>query len=161
MRVGYSWSASGEQVLRDFVAGVIDPARFYSIMRSRPLSYTVGIAAGLVRHPSLLRKVYSNCRRVSDEAATDRDATGCELTSIGVAPEIQGRGLGRALVRQFLVRAWARGAHSVYLTTDTDDNATANALYIKSGFQLWRAFSRSDQRRLNEYVIMRESTDVR
>lgn len=99
-----------------FVAGILEPRRFYDGMRSHVIRYAMSIVAGLIRRPYLIGKICSSFRRLSKGAARCADVTACELTSIAVLPESQGRGFGRNLVRQFLLRAWASGADSVYLS---------------------------------------------
>jgi ribosomal protein S18 acetylase RimI-like enzyme len=56
------------------------------------------------------------------------------LRMLGVAPEYQGIGAGRALVEQSCVRAAQRGAQAVLLHTDTK-MLTAQHLYRRMGFQ--------------------------
>jgi ribosomal protein S18 acetylase RimI-like enzyme len=145
--------ASEQAKMVGFVAGILNPRKFYSEMRSHATRYAVSVITGVLRRPYLITKVYSNFRRLSSVAARNTEIAGCELTSIAVAPRSQGRGIGQDLIGQFLVQAWARGAGSVYLTTDTNNNA--NVLYRRSGFQLRRTFGRSDHRQMNEYVISR------
>lgn len=56
-----------------------------------------------------------------------------ELLTVAVEPNSQGRGIGRALVTDFLAQARARGAASAFLEVAAD-NAAGLAVYTACGF---------------------------
>jgi ribosomal protein S18 acetylase RimI-like enzyme len=62
-----------------------------------------------------------------------------ELTYIGVAPEVQGSGIGRALLKAFTEASLSAGYDFIELTTETE-NLHALAMYEKSGFVVKRTF---------------------
>ena len=62
-----------------------------------------------------------------------------ELTYIGVAPDVQGGGIGRALLKAFTDASLSAGYDFIELTTETE-NLHALALYEKSGFVVKRTF---------------------
>jgi len=67
-------------------------------------------------------------------AATGRKhAVEAYVQTLGVAPDAQGRGLGRLLLRGLLERAAERGAAVVGLEVRTD-NTVAQGLYARAGF---------------------------
>lgn len=73
--------------------------------------------------------------------------------SIAVLPECQGSGIGQLLVRAFLDEAKRRGLRQVDLTTDRDNNESANRFYQRMGFVCERSFVTPENRAMNEYVI--------
>jgi ribosomal protein S18 acetylase RimI-like enzyme len=70
-------------------------------------------------------------------------------------PEVSGNGVGKSLVRAFLAHSWNMQAECVSLTTDADENDTANRLYRDTGFTVVRRFLQRKDRWMNEYVIQR------
>ena len=140
--------------LEGFACGFIDPAEFYRLMSCNSRLFVLPAMRALVRQPSLATRVLRAVQRIQRPASGEL-APSCELSSVAVAPEAGGRGLGKALVEAFLERAWSMGARRVCLTTDADANEPANALYRKTGFQHTRRFLRYHGRWMNEYVMQR------
>jgi ribosomal-protein-alanine acetyltransferase len=60
-------------------------------------------------------------------------ADDADIQTIAVATQARGRGRGRALLRELLLTARARGAQEVFLDVRAD-NPTAHALYASEGF---------------------------
>jgi len=60
-----------------------------------------------------------------------------ELKNFGVAPGMQGHGLGRDLLATALAREWETGLQRVWLHTDTWDHPAARPLYSSLGFRLF------------------------
>ena len=139
-------------VLEGFVCGFVEPPEFYRLMWRNKRIFALPALSALVRHPSLAGGMLYGVQRVQTSASKE-PVRSCELSSIAVAPEAGGNGLGLALVQAFL--AWARSmdAQCVYLTTDADGNEPANTLYRQVGFQHTHHFLQRKGRWMNEYVI--------
>jgi ribosomal protein S18 acetylase RimI-like enzyme len=138
--------------LQGFVCGFVDPAEFYRLIWRRRSSFALPVFFALLRHPSLLNKVLHGIQRIQ-RTASGWPPRSCELSSIAVAPETTGNGLGKALIRAFITEAQSMGACCVYLTTDARDNDAINAFYRSNGFQHRRRFRQAEGRWMNEYVI--------
>jgi ribosomal-protein-alanine N-acetyltransferase len=82
-----------------------------------------------------------------------------ELLTIAVHPDVQGQGIGGALVAGFLAQAAARGARRAFLEV-AEDNAAARALYARAGFVAVgrrRGYFRApDGRRIDAVVMARD-----
>ena len=78
----------------------------------------------LCGHVGLEREAREKCRHKAT------------LVGMYVAPDYQGRGIGRALVDVLLAEARADRIERVLLTV-TDGNVGAQALYERCGFQSW------------------------
>lgn len=139
-----------------FVAGFIDPARFYAAMKRNPWKFAWPLAVGLVRRPWLVGRAVARVAAVvvHGRAAGDRAEAGsrAELSSLAVRPSSQGKGIGRRLVQTFLESARRTPAAVVSLTTDARRNDDVNAFYERFGFGLARRRS-SAGRLMNEYEI--------
>ena len=135
-----------------FVSGFTRPWEFYRMMLRNSWRFTIPVLLALVRQPRLFGRVYYNMRRVWGATPGTVVSSSCELSSIAVAPDVSGQGLGKELVHAFLQQAWANGADRVYLTTEAEHNEEAIGFYSKLGFRLRRTFRQFSDRLMNEYV---------
>ena len=63
-----------------------------------------------------------------------RRAGECELSYVGLIPELAGKGHGRWLMAEALARAWAKGISRVWVHTCTLDHPAALGFYRRHGF---------------------------
>jgi ribosomal protein S18 acetylase RimI-like enzyme len=136
-----------------FVAGFINPPRFYAQLRQRKIPLALAAASHLIGRPRLWRRALSSLRRAESLSTSDDEPTLAELASIGVAPAAQGLGAGKQLVEAFLRQAQQQGICEVVLTTDAHNNDAVNAFYQKLGFVCTRKFWHTPERLMNEYRI--------
>lgn len=131
--------------------GSPDPSKLNSKLRES-LPWFLGQMMRLaVTHPLVLRQLVSSVLSSSSEMEMDKDAI--ELTYIGVSSSHQGKGLGQALLDQFIEESRSRGYHSVVLSVE-EENKAAVALYKKAGFKIIRSFSEGRyQRHRMEFVL--------
>jgi glycosyltransferase involved in cell wall biosynthesis/ribosomal protein S18 acetylase RimI-like enzyme len=141
-------------VLQGFVCGFVNPPEFYRLMWRNKRVFMLPALGAVLRNPSLTSKMLSGIQRVQTSAAQAQPVT-CELSSVAVMPEVSGNGVGKSLVRAFLAHSWNMQAECVSLTTDADENDTANRLYRDTGFTVVRRFLQRKDRWMNEYVIQR------
>jgi len=97
--------------------------------------------AAIIRHPAV------ELDAVVDERGRDvgmleldfREAGQCELSFIGLIPELSGKGHGRWLLAEAVRRAWARDAVArVHVHTCSLDHPAALAAYRRAGFTPYR-----------------------
>jgi ribosomal protein S18 acetylase RimI-like enzyme len=138
--------------LEGFVCGFVEPPEFYRLMWRNKRAFVLPALPALIRHPSLATGVLRGVQRIQT-SASKTPVRSCELSSIAVAPEAGGNGLGKALVQAFVKEALSMDAQYIYLTTDADGNESANALYRQVGFLHTRRFLQRKGRWMNEYVI--------
>jgi GNAT superfamily N-acetyltransferase len=63
-----------------------------------------------------------------------REKATCELSFFGLVPELTGKGHGRWLMAQALVRAWRKDVSRVWVHTCSLDHPSALGFYRASGF---------------------------
>ena len=151
-RAGVVLVSERSGILEGFVCGFVEPPEFYRLMWCNKRIFALPALSAVIRHPSLATSMLYGVQRVQLSASRGT-ARSCELSSIAVAPEAGGNGLGRALVQAFVEWASSMDAQYVYLTTDADGNEPANALYRQVGFQHTQRFLQRKGRWMNEYVI--------
>lgn len=140
----------GEQHL-GFVTGTTQPSGFYRrLLQKRWWRFAYAAIPAVLRRPGIVPRLL---RAFSTPSATSSEPGRTTLMSIAVAPEAQGRGVGRALVEAFVGEAARRGATQIDLTTDRDNNDAVNRFYRNLGFVCRRSYTTPEGRSMNEYVI--------
>jgi GNAT superfamily N-acetyltransferase len=92
--------------------------------------------AAIVQHPKV--ELYA----VKDEKGREvgmleldfREAGECELAFIGLIPELSGKGHGRWLLAEAVLRAWRDGVDRVHVHTCSLDHPAALSAYRRAGF---------------------------
>jgi GNAT superfamily N-acetyltransferase len=78
-----------------------------------------------------------------------REAGECELSFVGLVPELSGQGHGRWLLAEAVSRAWREGVTRVHVHTCTLDHPAALGAYRRAGFTPYkRAIERFPDPRL-------------
>ena len=107
--------------------------------------------AAIIQHPKL--KLFE----VTDEAGEAvgmleldyREAGACELSFVGLTPELSGQGHGRWLLAEAVNRAWQNGVKRVHVHTCSLDHPAALSAYRRAGFKAYkRAIERFPDPRL-------------
>ncbi|MFZ2360463.1 MAG: GNAT family N-acetyltransferase [Anaerolineae bacterium] len=148
---GIGFVAEVENHVGGFVMGTAQPAGFYRrLLRQRWWRFAWAAMLPVLRQPRIIPRLL---RAFSmPDQATKHVGRGT-LMSIAVAPDAQGKGVGQALVRAFLVEAVRRDLRQVDLTTDQDNNDAVNRFYQNLGFVRECTFTTPEGRAMNEYVI--------
>jgi ribosomal protein S18 acetylase RimI-like enzyme len=165
-REGIAIVALADGKLAGFVAGVLEPRRFYRrLMTRRFAQLALAITPVVLRHPSTLARVVRRARQRTSAALGDRrpgtddrrpdpienhEPIGAELMSLAVDPGHEHRGIGRALVAAFAERVAAAGERRLWLTTDAADNDRVIHFYESQGFSRSREFVTAEGRAMVE-----------
>ena len=111
--------------------------------------------ASIIQHPRV--ELYS----VLDEADREvgmieldfREHGECELSFIGLIPELSGKGHGRWLLAEAIRRAWREGVERVHVHTCSLDHPAALSAYRRAGFTPYkRAIERFPDPRLHGFL---------
>ena len=137
--------------IQGFVTGTDNPQGFYKrLLRQRGFRFAWAALSPAIRNPKSIPRLLRALSRGKGEDVHENCAT---LMSIAVAPEAHGKGIGQSLVQSFLQEAANRGVERVNLTTDRNNNDSANIFYQKMGFSLASTFRTPEGREMNEYLI--------
>jgi len=133
--IGFCAVSSAQEIL-GWVVGSPNPYALNArLQKPFPWFLKQMIRLAISHPPVLLQALFS----VFYPSQRSLPAYAIELTYMGVAAEVQGRGIGRALLNAFAMASLSAGYCSIELTTETE-NLNALALYEKSGFVVKRTF---------------------
>lgn len=135
--------------VKGFVVGTMNPAGFYSSLLKRDW-FRFGIAS----IPAIFRKpksVFRLVRALTRPSTTPKERGVAELSSMAVLPDIQGKGIGRELVKAFIRDVRKHAGTAIYLATDARNNDAVNAFYQRIGFKIKRVVRTPENRLMNEY----------
>jgi ribosomal protein S18 acetylase RimI-like enzyme len=133
------------------VFGTDSPAGFFGRLATRRwLAFGFASAASFLRRPWIIGRLVRGLAYRGDPPGLPGYAL---LSSIAVAPEAQGRGVGKALLEAWVAEAKNRVCRGAYLTTDSIGNEAVNGFYRKAGWTLEGSFVTPEGRRMNRYVV--------
>jgi GNAT superfamily N-acetyltransferase len=134
------------------VVGAASPFGFFRKLAVRRW-WAFGLASlrAIAKNPSIIRRLF--------RALTYRGGPTCHpgyalLSSIVVTPEIQKKGVGKALLNAWVEEAKKRSCPGAFLTTDSLDNEAVNHFYQRSGWILEGTFITPEGRGMNRYIMI-------
>ncbi len=136
-----------------FASGFMDPPAFYCRMRKKRWALAMTLIRPLIRNPRLFRRLLHIHRGVVGAArAADDQKQVAGLSSLAVHPQLEGRGIGSALMEHFIAWATEMGARSILLVTDAENNQRVNRFYERLGFSCEPAPDCLPERPMNKYT---------
>jgi GNAT superfamily N-acetyltransferase len=96
--------------------------------------------ASIIQHPKVeLDAVLDEAEREVGMIELDfREPRECELSFVGLIPELSGKGHGRWLLAEAVRRAWREGVDRVHVHTCSLDHPAALSAYRRAGFTPFR-----------------------
>lgn len=122
---------------------------FYKYLIQRhliSLAWYAGIA--FIRKPRIFFRLI---RAFGYSKGAKREEMYIELSSIGVSPEAEGKGIGSKLISALKSKADVEKYRYIKLETDAENNKGANCFYKKNGFALDHTYVTHEGRKMNEY----------
>lgn len=90
-------------------------------------------------------------RALTAPKRSERSESYAEISSIGVLPSENGKGIGTTLLQEITARTdFTKNAY-IKLETDAENNEAANSFYVKNGFILADTYVTKEGRKMNEY----------
>lgn len=142
-------AVDGEGRVLGVLVGTTRPGGFFSrLLKQRWFAFAGTSLVLILRRPSAIPRLL---RAVRYRGEVPLEVTGALLSSICVAPEGQGRGIGSLLLRHF--EESIRSLGSAYLVTDRIGNDATNAFYVRNGWWLVGSYETPEGRAMNCYVL--------
>jgi ribosomal protein S18 acetylase RimI-like enzyme len=138
--------------IKGFIAGNIVPDNLFKkmLLKKGHLFFFNSLHA-LLRNPVMVSKKLLYALRYRGDRPI-KYKNGTLLSSIGVDPGEESKGIGSQLVKSFCYEAFKRGSDAVYLTTDKFGNENVNLFYRKNGFRLESIIEKTGGRNMNIYI---------
>lgn len=136
------------------VVGIINPPIFYSqLLRSKWLYFLIRSIPGMLNNPLIVaRKLLSALFYKGDGSRSILANNALLVSTISVAPESQGSGVGKELLDSIEYHARLANLDFIYLITDRDNNVAVNSFYLKSGYTLDAVLTKEGSRFMNRYI---------
>jgi ribosomal protein S18 acetylase RimI-like enzyme len=137
--------------IEGFVVGSNSSEQFYCDFKSNIKSFLIPIITNIF-NPKLVSKIFNRIysvlfkKRVNGVLKKYNDIN--ELTSIGVLPSDQKKGLGSILLSAYESYCLNEKIKGIYLTTDAENNHSVLNFYKKSGFEIDLTFYQGEERKM-------------
>lgn len=141
---------AGDGRIVGVAVGSADPEGFFGrLLRRRFFGFAFAGLRSVVENPSVAGRLV---RGLAYRGDSPKDAPGALLSSIAVSPELQGRGLGQRMLREWESAALDMGVSRAYLTTDLEMNDRTREFYEKLGWTLHSEYRTPQGRRMARYA---------
>ena len=150
--VGIGFVAENEkgEVIGVIVGPLVPDGYFKRLLIRRWWAFCLASIAAVLKNPSIIKRLF---RAVFYRGEAPAGQPRALLSSIAVAPEYQGKGIGEALVKRWAEEVKTRAGHGCYLTTDAVGNDKVNNFYKKLGWKVETSYITPEGRKMNRYVI--------
>lgn len=141
--------AEEENRILGFIAYSNDYPKFYKgLIKHKIIKFAWCSFLALIKHPSFAKRLFGAFKK-SDSVMKNEQYV--ELASICTNPDMEGRGIGTALIKQLISLVDFNKYSYINLETDADNNERVNNFYEKNGFKLERQYVTPEGRKMNEY----------
>lgn len=138
-------------ILGSVVGPLVPGGYFKRLLKRRWWKFCLASTSALMRQPGIASRLLRALWYRGD-APEGNSVPRALLNSISVSPEVQGRGIGRALVKGWLTEVQCRGGQGAFLTTDGEGNDAVNAFYQRVGWKLENSYTTPQKRLINRYI---------
>jgi len=134
-----------------FVAGPFAPTGYFKrLLKRRWWAFCLASVRAILRRPAVIKRLF---RAVFYRGQAPPGPPRSLLSAIAVAPEAQGRNIGRSLLDAWVAEVRRRGSPGCFLTTDAEDNERINRFYESCGWRVESAYTTPEGRLMNRYVL--------
>lgn len=140
-----------------FLAYSDDLSGFYKfLIKKKIIPFAWYAMCAFFRKPKIMLRLL---RAFSYSAEVKREEYYLEISSIGVLPSMEGKGLGSMMINALKQTIDSQRYAYIKLETDAEDNESVNHFYQKNGFVLDHEYRTRENRKMNEYRYYLEPID--
>lgn len=140
----------GGRVLGAVVGPLVPAGHFKRLLKRRWWAFCLASVRALLKRPSVVKRLFRALFYRGEGPPEPRRSL---LSSIIVAPEAHGQGIGKALVEAWVTQVQRSGSLGCYLTTDALNNDKVNRFYQRLGWKLESTYQTPEGRAMNRYVL--------
>jgi ribosomal protein S18 acetylase RimI-like enzyme len=156
--IGFVVTDENGYILGSVVGPLVPEGYFKRLLKRRWWKFCLASSSAIARRPWIISRLLRALWYRGDAPESD-NVPRALLSSIAVAPEAQGRGVGQALVEAWLFEVRRRGGQGAFLTTDAEGNDAVNAFYLRQRWKLDSFYTTAQGRCMNRYIYdFREHT---
>jgi len=142
-------SESG-QVLGVIVGPLVPDGYFKRLLKKRWWAFCIASVMAVLKRPVIIKRLFRALFYRGEAPSGQQRAL---LSSVAVSPQVQGQGVGQALVKKWVEEVERCGCSGCYLTTDAHNNDKINRFYQKLGWQVESTYTTPEGRVMNRYVL--------
>ncbi|OUR75198.1 hypothetical protein A9Q75_18005 [Colwellia psychrerythraea] len=142
-------------VIEGFVVGSNDSIKFYQDLKKEALHFLLPLLVNFINIQLLskiIKRIFSVLfkKKVNSSLKTYDELN--ELTSIGVNPTVQSKGLGYELLAKYEQHCVTNNIEGITLTTDAINNDKVLKFYKRSGYLVDQTFVQDKNRKMYSLV---------
>lgn len=137
-------------VLGVIVGPLVPDGYFKRLLKKRWYAFCLASVAAVLKRPTITKRLF---HALFYRGQAPPGPPRALLSSIAVTPEVQGRGVGRALVERWVRQVKRRGITGCYLATDANNNDKINNFYQKLGWKIESTYTTPEGRLMNRYIL--------
>lgn len=141
--------------IEGFVVGSNNSVCFYKDLKQEVLHFVFPVLFNLINF-QLLSKIFKRAISVLFKKKVNRSLKSYEglneLTSIGVTPTVQSKGLGNRLLAKYEQHCVTSNIEGITLTTDAKNNDKVLKFYKKAGYVIDQTFVQDKNRKMYSLV---------
>jgi ribosomal protein S18 acetylase RimI-like enzyme len=137
-------------ILGVIVGPLVPDGYFKRLLKKRWWAFCLASIGAALKKPIVIKRLF---RALLYRGQAPPGRQRALLSSVAVSPEVQGHGIGRALVTKWVEEVKRRGCDGCYLTTDAYNNDKINRFYQKLGWRIESTYTTPEGRVMNRYVL--------
>jgi hypothetical protein len=136
-----------------FAIGTLNNNHFYKdIIVKNIFSFSLEILKIILKNPLFILKLINKIKYSNSSSQHNlTDNLPC-LLSICIDPELESKGMGKIILKEFEYKLIKKNATRYFLTTDSHENDYVNNFYLKNGFANIHIIKKYNNRYMNVYL---------